>query len=155
MFETSRSLAHLFCKSVVSNFQLLFSTMKARLRCLYVRTLVLLPLLLDSIFRKIFSILPLETLNSKLFSGILPICPVKTHMYCPADSSGRKSCISRAQLCDFTDDCWDGSDEVDCDNYTRCDFNDTGLCGWVQAKNDQMNWTRHSGSTSSIYTGKK
>lgn len=86
-------------------------------------------------------------------SGILPVCPVKTHLYCPADSRGYKSCISRAQLCDFTIDCWDGSDEIDCDNYTRCDFNDTGLCGWVQAKNDQMNWTRHSGSTPSIYTG--
>ncbi|XP_020605209.1 uncharacterized protein LOC110044027 isoform X4 [Orbicella faveolata] len=86
-------------------------------------------------------------------SGILPVCPVKTHMNCPADSSGYKSCISRAQLCDFTNDCWDGSDEIHCENYTRCDFNDTGLCGWLQAKNDQMNWTRHHGSTSSIYTG--
>jgi hypothetical protein len=76
-------------------------------------------------------------------------------LYCPVDSSGSRSCISRAQLCDFTNDCWDGSDEMDCDNYTRCDFNDTGLCGWLQAKNDQMDWTRHKGSTASIYTGIK
>lgn len=104
---------------------------------------------------KIFNILPSETLNCNLFSGILPVCPLKTHLYCPVDSSGSRSCISRAQLCDFTNDCWDGSDEMDCDNYTRCDFNDTGLCGWLQAKNDQMDWTRHKGSTASIYTGIK
>ena len=89
------------------------------------------------------------------FPDILPVCPLRTHFYCPADSSGTKTCISRAQLCDFTNDCWDGSDEIDCDNYTRCDFNDTKICGWLQAKNDQMDWTRHKRSTPSIYTGMK
>lgn len=88
-----------------------------------------------------------------LFPGILPVCPLKTHFHCPVDGSGNKACISRAQLCDFTNDCWDGSDEINCQNYTRCDFNDTNICGWLQAKNDQMNWTRHKGNTPSIFTG--
>lgn len=88
-----------------------------------------------------------------LFPGILPVCPLKTHFHCPVDGSGNKACISRAQLCDFTNDCWDGSDEINCQNYTRCDFNDTNICGWLQAKNDQMDWTRHKGNTPSIFTG--
>ena len=87
------------------------------------------------------------------FSGILPVCPLRTHFYCPADSGGNKQCISHAQLCDFRRDCWDGSDELNCENYTRCDFNDARLCGWLQAKNDQMDWTRHKGHTPSIFTG--
>ncbi|PFX16283.1 Neurotrypsin [Stylophora pistillata] len=86
-------------------------------------------------------------------AGILPVCPLKTHFHCPADGRGSMTCISRDQLCDFTSDCWDGSDEINCENYTRCDFNDTRICGWLQAKNDQMDWTRHKGSTASIFTG--
>ncbi|XP_067052699.1 deleted in malignant brain tumors 1 protein-like isoform X2 [Acropora muricata] len=86
-------------------------------------------------------------------SGIRPVCPLKTHLNCPADSSGNKKCITHGQLCDFTKDCWDGSDELDCDNYTRCDFNDTQLCGWLQVSNDQMDWSRNKGSTPSGYTG--
>jgi len=85
--------------------------------------------------------------------GILPVCPLRTHFYCPADSGGTKKCISHAQLCDFSNDCWDGWDELNCGNYTRCDFNDSGICGWIQAKNDQMDWTRHKGGTPSIVTG--
>ncbi|XP_068722638.1 deleted in malignant brain tumors 1 protein-like [Montipora capricornis] len=86
-------------------------------------------------------------------SGIVPVCPLKTHFRCPADSDGIKKCISHAQRCDFSEDCWDGSDELNCDDYTRCDFNDIGLCGWIQATNDQMDWTRNKGGTPSLYTG--
>ena len=82
------------------------------------------------------------------------MCPLKTHFYCPADNNSNKKCISHGQLCDFTKDCWDGSDELNCDNYTRCDFNDTNLCGWLQAKNDQMDWIRHRKGTPSLHTGK-
>ena len=83
------------------------------------------------------------------------MCPLETHFYCSADSSGAKKCISRAQICDFSNDCADGSDELNCGNYTRCDFNDSSLCGWIQASNDHMDWTRHKGSTySAPYTGK-
>ncbi|KAK3713138.1 hypothetical protein QZH41_010040 [Actinostola sp. cb2023] len=85
---------------------------------------------------------------------IAAVCPLKTHFYCPQNELNESAkCISVAQRCDFTKDCWDGSDETNCDNYTRCTFEDPNICDWLQAKNDHMNWTRHRGSTPSLYTG--
>lgn len=89
---------------------------------------------------------------SLVCSGVAEVCPAITHLRCRADAQGIKKCISRGQLCDFREDCWDGSDEVDCANYTRCSF-ENGFCSWEQAKNDHMNWTRHRGNTPSLNTG--
>ena len=35
-----------------------------------------------------------------------------------------------------------------------CDFESYHVCGWVQDKTDNFDWTRHSGSTPSGYTGR-
>ena len=53
--------------------------------------------------------------------------------------------------CDFYPDCGDGSDEWMCG---ACDFESYHVCGWVQDKTDNFDWTRHSGSTPSGFTGK-
>ena len=86
-------------------------------------------------------------------TGIAPLCPLRTHLRCPRGKNGSAQCISKAQLCDFQNDCWDGFDEKNCGNYTRCNFEDPNLCGWIQAKNDEMEWTRQQGPTPSFYTG--
>ncbi|XP_070566222.1 MAM and LDL-receptor class A domain-containing protein 1-like [Ptychodera flava] len=60
---------------------------------------------------------------------------------------GRGSCVANDRLCDFTDDCGDGSDEsaVSCDGYEMCDF-ETGSCGWQKLEGDDTRWKRSTGS---------
>ncbi|EHB12585.1 hypothetical protein GW7_18800 [Heterocephalus glaber] len=49
-------------------------------------------------------------------------------------------------VCDFTDQCGDSSDEQQCSGYERCDFED-GLCGMEQDQSLQLGWIKRNGMT--------
>ncbi|XP_024621608.1 MAM and LDL-receptor class A domain-containing protein 1 [Neophocaena asiaeorientalis asiaeorientalis] len=49
-------------------------------------------------------------------------------------------------VCDFTDQCGDMSDERQCSNYERCDFED-GLCSMMQDQSLRLGWAKRSGIT--------
>lgn len=57
-------------------------------------------------------------------------------------------CIDKNLICDFSSDCPDGSDELNCAAYyERCDFERNNLCGWSQDENAEVKWVVTSGST--------
>ncbi|XP_057354250.1 MAM and LDL-receptor class A domain-containing protein 1 [Manis pentadactyla] len=47
-------------------------------------------------------------------------------------------------VCDFTDQCGDRSDEQQCSSYERCDFED-GLCSMTQDHILRLGWTKRNG----------
>ncbi|KAM9682891.1 MAM and LDL-receptor class A domain-containing protein 1 isoform 2-T2 [Dama dama] len=47
-------------------------------------------------------------------------------------------------VCDFTDQCGDMSDEQQCSDYKRCDFED-GLCSMIRDQSLQLGWTKRNG----------
>ncbi|GFN85250.1 MAM and LDL-receptor class a domain-containing protein 2-like [Plakobranchus ocellatus] len=68
---------------------------------------------------------------------------------------GNGACVSSSQVCNFADDCGDSSDEDDqlCSSYHKCNF-ETDLCDWMQEQfNDEFDYSRHSGPSSSMNTG--
>ncbi|XP_036044862.1 MAM and LDL-receptor class A domain-containing protein 1 [Onychomys torridus] len=75
-------------------------------------------------------------------------CEEPDHFWCRQT----KACVGRHQLCDLVDDCGDRSDEIDCAPELQCDF-ENGICNWEQSLEDDFNWTRNQGPTSTLNTG--
>lgn len=67
--------------------------------------------------------------------------PIPRPFGCPSNyfQCESKGCISSSRLCDLVDDCGDNSDETNCFNYTRCDF-ENGLCNWKNDLNNTSQW---------------
>lgn len=63
------------------------------------------------------------------------------------------TCVSRDKLCDYSDDCFDSSDESYgmCSTYVfRCDF-EAGLCSaWTEEVTDNADWVLFSGSSDAM-----
>lgn len=62
-------------------------------------------------------------------------------------SCNNKVCVNESQVCDFSDDCGDRSDESNevCQQYPeRCDF-ETSFCHWEQEMDDDLDWMRKTG----------
>ncbi|KAH3887722.1 hypothetical protein DPMN_011741 [Dreissena polymorpha] len=82
-------------------------------------------------------------------------CQVTHATTCNADqfSCGNSVCVGNNLLCDFSNDCGDGSDEASCSNYVeRCSF-ERDICNWVQDDSDDFNWSLGAGSTATTGTG--
>ncbi|XP_048223736.1 MAM and LDL-receptor class A domain-containing protein 1 [Perognathus longimembris pacificus] len=75
-------------------------------------------------------------------------CEEPDHFWCRHS----KACVEKLQLCDLVDDCGDGTDEDDCAPELQCDF-ENGLCNWEQDTEDDFDWTRNQGSTTTLNTG--
>ncbi|KAM6162719.1 MAM and LDL-receptor class A domain-containing protein 1 [Erethizon dorsatum] len=75
-------------------------------------------------------------------------CKSPDHFWC----GYTKACVEKAQLCDLVDDCGDWTDEVDCEPELQCNF-ENGICNWEQDTEDDFDWTRIQGPTSTINTG--
>ncbi|XP_038307436.1 MAM and LDL-receptor class A domain-containing protein 1-like isoform X1 [Canis lupus familiaris] len=63
-----------------------------------------------------------------------------------------KAYIEKLLLCDLVDDCGDHTDEVDCVPEFQCNF-ENGICNWEQDTEDDVDWTRKHGPTSTLNTG--
>lgn len=90
-----------------------------------------------------------------------PEVPLPPGQACPhPDTDFRcqnlEQCVAQELVCDFAENCMDGSDEryITCVGYkNRCDF-EHDLCDWVNDKDDDdFDWTLVKASGSSIRAG--
>jgi hypothetical protein len=82
-------------------------------------------------------------------------CGLGAKTFCAANQLAckRGSCVDLSYVCDYSDDCGDQSDEVNCTNYVeRCNF-ETDLCNWIQDDTDNFDWSFGQGKTSTVGTG--
>ncbi|KAM9230178.1 MAM and LDL-receptor class A domain-containing protein 1 [Dugong dugon] len=75
-------------------------------------------------------------------------CEGPDHFWCRYT----KACVEKLRLCDLVDDCGDNSDEADCAPELQCNF-ENGICNWEQDTEDDFDWTRNQGPTSTLNTG--
>ncbi|XP_054624893.1 MAM and LDL-receptor class A domain-containing protein 1 [Dunckerocampus dactyliophorus] len=80
-----------------------------------------------------------------------PVCP--DNMF----TCNNSICVEKKRVCDFTDDCGDWSDEINCElqgKMQRCSF-EQGLCSWAQDQLDEpgARWTRQRGQDAWPYGG--
>ncbi|XP_011487300.1 MAM and LDL-receptor class A domain-containing protein 1 [Oryzias latipes] len=59
----------------------------------------------------------------------------------------KEGCYTSEQICDFTENCPDGTDERNCG--TSCSF-ENGRCGWKSSLADNFDWALGTGSVQSI-----
>ena len=85
--------------------------------------------------------------SCQLYGAPLPPGPTTTQpplttTACPDQGwqcASHSQCVAADQLCDFTEDCQDGSDERDC---AQCDFEASVTCGWADVSEGQYAWHR-------------
>ncbi|XP_040501291.1 MAM and LDL-receptor class A domain-containing protein 1 [Ursus maritimus] len=75
-------------------------------------------------------------------------CEEPDFFWCPRS----KACIDKLLLCDLVDDCGDRTDEDDCVPELQCNF-ENGICNWEQDTEDDFDWSRKHGPTSTLNTG--
>lgn len=74
--------------------------------------------------------------------------PTSSQYACP-----NSFCITKDQLCDFSQDCLDGADESSCIGYQQtCNFQ-AGFCGWTNIHDDDFDWAIKNGPASTADTG--
>lgn len=82
-------------------------------------------------------------------------CKHPTPTICHGDdfSCSNGICVNKTLICNFNDDCGDGSDELVCEKYPgRCNF-EVDFCNWQQEKSTDLTWIRKTGDMLAEGTG--